>query len=158
MSTAAALWALVVQYLRPGLLIAKITKAWQVPPYPPRWHTWRKAKSKTDSPHTHVDERWSARGCNHGGGRIGRWSRRQTRRPTTTKTMVRACYETSSWAYNSHCAGRCRGWCRTNTGRRHMLRRPLPRIGWRGGGGMREERKEAGWRMRWRQLSQGPSL
>jgi hypothetical protein len=118
MSTAAALWALVVQYLRPGLLIAKITKAWQVPPYPPRWHTWRKAKSKTDSPHTHVDERWSARGCNHGGGRIGRWSRRQTRRPTTTKTMVRACYETSSWAYNSHCAGRCRGWCRTNTGRR----------------------------------------
>src|SRR5690242_3783059 len=66
MPTTAALWALVVQYLRPGLLIAKITKAWQVPPCPPRWHTWRKAKSKTDSPRTHVDERRSACGYDRG--------------------------------------------------------------------------------------------
>jgi hypothetical protein len=50
-------------------------------------------------------------------------------RPTTAKTMVRACCETPSWTWNNHCAGQCRDWCRTNTGRRHLLPRPLPRIG-----------------------------
>jgi hypothetical protein len=45
-----------------------------------------------------------------------------------------------------------------NTGRRRMLSRPLSRMGWRGAGGMRGERKEAGWRTRWRQLRRGPSL
>jgi hypothetical protein len=72
--------------------------------------------------------------------------------------MVRACCETSSRTCNSHCAGRRRGWCRTNTGRRRLLPRPLLRMGWRGGGGMRGERKEAGWRTRWQQLRRGPSL
>jgi hypothetical protein len=77
---------------------------------------------------------------------------------TTAKTMVRACCETFSWTCNSHCVGRCRGWCRTNTGRRCLLPRPLPRMGWREGGGMRGERKEEGWQTRWRQLRRGPSL
>jgi hypothetical protein len=49
MSTAGALRALVVQYIRPGLLIAKITEEWQAPLCPPRRHGRRKAKSKTDS-------------------------------------------------------------------------------------------------------------
>jgi hypothetical protein len=31
-------------------------------------------------------------------------------------------------------------------------------MGWREGGGIRGERKEAGWRTRWRQLRRGPSL
>jgi hypothetical protein len=54
---------------------------------------------------------------------------------------------------------RCRGWCRTNTGSRRMLPRPLPRMGSaKADGCMRGERKEAGWRMRWRQLRRGPSL
>jgi hypothetical protein len=50
----------------------------------------------------------------------GRTRRRQGRRigcPTTTKTMVRIWCETSSCMCNSHCASRCRSWCRTNTGR-----------------------------------------
>jgi hypothetical protein len=58
---------------------------------------------------------------------------------------------------NSHCASRCRGWYRTNTGRRRLLLRPLPRMGWRGGGDMRGERKVE-WRTRWWQLRRGPSL
>jgi hypothetical protein len=49
MSAAAALHGLVVQYLIPGLLVAKITYAWQAPPCPPRRHARRKARSKTDS-------------------------------------------------------------------------------------------------------------
>jgi hypothetical protein len=84
------------------------------------------------------------------GGRAGQRPGRRTVRPTTAKTMVRACYETSSWTCNSHYAGRCRGWCWTNTARRRLLPRPLPR--------MRGERKEAGWRTRWRQLMRRPSL
>jgi hypothetical protein len=92
------------------------------------------------------------------GGRIGRRPGRRSGRPMTTKTMVRAYYETSSWTCNSNCAGRCRGWCWTNTGIRRLLSRPLSIMGWRGGGGMRGERKDAGWRMRWRQLRRGPSL
>jgi hypothetical protein len=74
--------------------------------------------------------------------------------------MVCACYETSSWTCNSHCTGRCQGWCRTNTGRRCLLPRPLPRMGWRGGkgGSMRGESKEAGWRTRRQQLRRRPSL
>jgi hypothetical protein len=39
-----------------------------------------------------------------------------------------------------------------------MLLRPLPRMGWRGGGGMRGERKEVECQMRWWQLRRGPSL
>jgi hypothetical protein len=35
---------------------------------------------------------------------------------------------------------------------------PSDENGWRGGGGMRGERKEAGRRTRWRQLRRGPSL
>jgi hypothetical protein len=35
---------------------------------------------------------------------------------------------------------------------------PSVENGWRGGGGMWEERKETVWRMRWRQLKQRPSL
>jgi hypothetical protein len=92
------------------------------------------------------------------GGRTGQKPGRRTRRPTTAKTMVHACYETSSWTCNSYYAGRCRGWCRTNTGRMRLLPRPLPRMGWREGGGMRGERKEVGWRMRWQQLRLGPPL
>jgi hypothetical protein len=38
------------------------------------------------------------------------------------------CCETSSWTCNSHCAGQCRGWCRTNPGRRRLLPRPLARM------------------------------
>jgi hypothetical protein len=38
-----------------------------------------------------------------------------------------------------------------------MLLRPLSRMGWHGGGGMRE-RKEVEWRTRWWQLKRGPSL
>jgi hypothetical protein len=34
---------------------------------------------------------------------------------------------------------------------------PLSRMGWCRGGGLRGERKEAGWRMRWWQLRRGPS-
>jgi hypothetical protein len=75
-----------------------------------------------------------------------------------TKTMVRAWCETSSWTCNSHCASRCRGWCRMNTGRRRLLLCPLSRMGWRGGGGMRGERKEVKWRTRWWKLRRGPSL
>jgi hypothetical protein len=39
-----------------------------------------------------------------------------------------------------------------------MLLRPLPRMGWGGGGGMRGERKEVEGRTRWWQLRRGPSL
>jgi hypothetical protein len=39
-----------------------------------------------------------------------------------------------------------------------MLPRSLPRMGCCGGGGMRGERKEVEWRMRWWQLRRGPSL
>jgi hypothetical protein len=39
-----------------------------------------------------------------------------------------------------------------------MLLRPLPRMVWRGGGGMRGERKEIEWRTRWWQLRRGSSL
>jgi hypothetical protein len=39
-----------------------------------------------------------------------------------------------------------------------MLLRPLPRMGWREGGGMRGEIKEIAWRTRWWQLRRGPSL
>jgi hypothetical protein len=72
--------------------------------------------------------------------------------------MVRAWCETFSWMCNSHCASRCRGWCRTNTGRRRMLLRPLPRIWWRGDGGMRGGRKEVEWRTSWWQLRRESSL
>jgi hypothetical protein len=48
--------------------------------------------------------------------------------------------------------------CRTNTGRRRMLPHPQSRTGWRWDRGMRGDRKEAGWRTRWRQLRRGPSL
>jgi hypothetical protein len=72
--------------------------------------------------------------------------------------MVRTCCETSLWTCNIQCAGRCRGWCRTNTGRRRLLSRPLPRMGWHRDGGMRGERKEVGWRTRSRQLRRRPSL
>jgi hypothetical protein len=34
----------------------------------------------------------------------------------------------------------------------------MPRMGWREGGGMRGEKKEVEWRMRWWQLRRGPSL
>jgi hypothetical protein len=96
-----------------------------------------------------------------GGSRLGRnnmTKSRKTNGTTTTKTMVRACCETSSWTCNIHCVGQCRVWCRTNTGRRHLFPRPLSRMGWRRGGGTREERKEARWRTRWWQLRRGPSL
>jgi hypothetical protein len=43
-------------------------------------------------------------------------------------------------------------------GRRRLLTHPMPRMGWRWGGGRRGERKDAGWRMRWLQLRRGPSL
>jgi hypothetical protein len=72
--------------------------------------------------------------------------------------MERACCEMSTWTCNSHCMGRCRGWCWTNMGRRHLLTHPLPRMEWRGGRDTRGERKEAGWRTRWRQLRRGSSL
>jgi hypothetical protein len=39
-----------------------------------------------------------------------------------------------------------------------MLLRPLPRMGWCGGGGMRGERKGVEWRTRWWPLRRGPSL
>jgi hypothetical protein len=141
MPTAAALRALVVRYLRPELLIAKITQVWQAPPCPPRWHTRRKARSKTDSPYTRVDEHWSACGYDrgrgqrvreeeHGEGREDEQDVRRRRKRWCTHVVKR----------NSHCAG----WCRTNTGRRRLLPRPLPRMGWRRGGGMQGERKEAG--------------
>jgi hypothetical protein len=35
---------------------------------PPRWHAWRKVRSKTDLPRTRVDERRSYRGCDCGRG------------------------------------------------------------------------------------------
>jgi hypothetical protein len=92
------------------------------------------------------------------GGRTGRRPGRRTRRLTMAKTMVRARCETSSWTCNSHYTSRCRDWCPTNTRRRCMLQRPLSRMGWRGGGGMRGERKEVEWRMNWWQLRRGPSL
>jgi hypothetical protein len=69
------------------------------------------------------------------GGRTGRRPVRRTGRPTTAKTVVRAWCEMSSWMCNSHCVSRYRGWCWTNTGRRRMLVRPLPRIRWHKGGG-----------------------
>jgi hypothetical protein len=75
------------------------------------------------------------------GGRTWRRPGRRMGRPTTAKTMVCTWCETSSWTCNSH-AGRCRDWCLTNTGRRRLLSRPLPRMGWRGGGDIRGERKE----------------
>jgi hypothetical protein len=122
----------------------------------------RKVRSKTDLPSTRVEEHRSARDCDRGWGAVGwvrrtEWRpRRWTIRPMTVKMMERAYCETSSWTCNSHCAGRCRGWCWTNTGRRRLLPHPLPRIGWRGG--MSGERKEAGWRTMWWQLRQEPSL
>jgi hypothetical protein len=72
--------------------------------------------------------------------------------------MGRAWCETSSWTCNSHCTSRCWGWCRTNTGMRRMLLRPLPRMGWCWGGSMRGERTEVEWRTRWWQLRREPSL
>jgi hypothetical protein len=75
------------------------------------------------------------------GGRTTRRPGRRTGRPSTVKTMVRACCETSSWTCNSHRAGRCRGWCWTNTGRRRLLPRSLLRMGWREGGSMRGEKR-----------------
>jgi hypothetical protein len=83
------------------------------------------------------------------GGRIGRRPVRRTKRSTTAKTMVHACYEMSSWTCNSHYAGRWGGACS------HAL---CWEWGVCGGEGMRGERKEAGWRTRWWQLRQGPSL
>jgi hypothetical protein len=62
------------------------------------------------------------------GARTGRRPGRRTGRSATAKTMVRACCETPSWTCNSHYADRCRGGCRTNTGRRRLLPRPLPRM------------------------------
>jgi hypothetical protein len=76
------------------------------------------------------------------GGRRGRRPGRRTGRSTMAKTMVQACYETSSWTCNSHYAGRCRGWCQTNMGRRCLLSCPLPRMGWRGAGGIRGGEKK----------------
>jgi hypothetical protein len=89
----------------------------------PRRHTRRKAKSKTDSSipmSTSIDRLVTT--TMGGGSRLGRKNRAKTRktnggRSTTAKTMMRACCETSSWTCNSHVTGRCRGWCRTNTGR-----------------------------------------
>jgi hypothetical protein len=43
-------------------------------------------------------------------------------------------------------------------GRRRLPPRPLPRMGWRRGGGMKGEIKEAGCQTRWRQLRREPSL
>jgi hypothetical protein len=91
------------------------------------------------------------------GGRTARRPGIRTGRPTMAKTMMHAWRETSSWTCNSHCSSRYRGWCQTNTGRRCLLLRPLPRMGWREGGGMRGER-EVEWRTRWWQLRRGPSL
>jgi hypothetical protein len=62
------------------------------------------------------------------------------RRLTTAKTMMRVWCETSSWTCNSHYSSRCRGWCRTNTGRRRLLLCPLLRMGWHEGGGMRRDK------------------
>jgi hypothetical protein len=76
----------------------------------------------------------------------------------TAKTMVCTCCEMSSWPCNSHCAGRCWDWCRTNTESKLLFPRPLSIMGRRGGGGMRRERKEARWQTWWQQLRRGPSL
>jgi hypothetical protein len=104
-----------------------------------RRHAQRKARSNTDSPVKSRLRPWvGAVDC---GGRTWRRPERWTGHPTTAKTMVRAWCETSSWMCNSHCAGQCRGWWRTNTGKRRLLPCPLPRMGWRGGGCMRGERK-----------------
>jgi hypothetical protein len=84
------------------------------------------------------------------GSRLGRKNKAKAEKTNgtsaTAKLMVRACCETFSWTSNSHCVGRCRGWCRTKT----MAPAPTPSTenGWRGGGGMRGERKEAVWRTR----------
>jgi hypothetical protein len=66
-------------------------------------------------------------------------------RPMTEKTMVRAAVKrprgraiATTWA----------GVGASVTRRRRLLPRPLLRMGWRGGGGMRGERKEEGWRTR----------
>jgi hypothetical protein len=118
-----------------------------VPLCPPRRHAWRKARSKTDSPipaSTSVGRLATA--TVGGGSRLGERTRRRLERRmghlTTAKTMVHACYETSLWTCNSHCVGRCWGRCRMKTGRRCMLARPLPRLGWHGGGSMREREKK----------------
>jgi hypothetical protein len=66
MPTAVTLQVLVVQYLKPGLLITTITYVWQAPPCPPRRHAQRKARSMTNKPRIRVDERRSARGCDRG--------------------------------------------------------------------------------------------
>jgi hypothetical protein len=119
--------------------------------------------SKTDSPCTTSTSvgRLTAvtvSGAAGWGGRTWRRLGRRTEHPMTAKMMVRACCEMFSWTCNNHCTSRCRGWCQTNTRRRRLLPRPLPRTWWHGGGDMRGERKEAGWRTRWRQLRRGPSL
>jgi hypothetical protein len=118
----------------------------------------------TDSSYTRIDERRSARGYDrrwgqqvgvkeHGEGREDerdvwrlrkRWCAHDVKCPreraiATTRVGVKAG------------VGRIRG-------RRRLLLRPLPRMGWRGGGGMRGERKEIEWRMRWWQLRRGSSL
>jgi hypothetical protein len=92
------------------------------------------------------------------GGRTSWTPGRRTGRPTKAKTMMHTWCEMSSLTCNSHYASRCRGWCQTNTERRRLLLCPLPRMGWREGGGMGGERKEVEWRTRWWQLRRGPLL
>jgi hypothetical protein len=84
-----------------------------------------------------------------GGSWLGRKNRAKAGKTNGTFDNGKNDDETSPWMCNSHCASWCRGWCQTNTGRKHMLLRPLPRIGWHEGGGMRGERKEVEWRTRW---------
>jgi hypothetical protein len=102
----------------------------------------------TDSPRTHVDQRRSARGCDHvRGQQVGDEEQDEGREDERDIRRWR-----KRWCEHDvkHPRGRAIAIARVGVGasvgrirgRRHLVLRPVLRMGWRGGGGVRRERKE----------------
>jgi hypothetical protein len=95
----------------------------------------KKSQEQDRLARTRVDERWSARGSDRGQGQqVGEeeqgegWEDDRDVRRQRKQWCVHAVKHPRGRAIAT-ARDRCRGWCRTNTGRRRLHSCPLPRMG-----------------------------